>query len=115
MVRAVYLGRKTDGDISAGKIHSRNKPVGEEVADGKLGKMSCWISLRFELETCGSEAIEAAPDQAIHDGNIRVVAIHGPPCQRTCPAEGSARPVSMRGSVDFPHPDGPSNVRIRPG
>src|SRR3954462_1045375 len=38
----------------------------------------------------------------------------GSPCQRTRPAEGIDNPVSMRRSVDFPDPDGPSNATISP-
>ena len=36
-------------------------------------------------------------------------------CQKTCPAEGAERPVSMRSNVDLPEPDGPSSATISPG
>ncbi len=35
-------------------------------------------------------------------------------CQKTSPAEGAERPVSMRRRVDFPEPEGPSRARISP-
>jgi hypothetical protein len=35
-------------------------------------------------------------------------------CQKTCPADGVERPVSIRRRVDFPEPEGPRRARISP-
>jgi hypothetical protein len=35
-------------------------------------------------------------------------------CQKTSPADGVERPVSMRRRVDLPEPEGPSRARISP-
>jgi hypothetical protein len=39
----------------------------------------------------------------------------GLPCQKTSPADGAESPESMRSSVDFPDPEGPSSATISPG
>ena len=38
----------------------------------------------------------------------------GLPCQNTCPEVGCASPESMRNTVDFPQPEGPSTAVMQP-
>ncbi len=49
------------------------------------------------------------------DGDVGASAAMGCPCQKTSPAGGGERPVSMRSSVDLPRAGGTEQARISPG
>ena len=120
-------------DEGAGKADALLHAAGEFLGIGLLEAVEADGVENFKAAFAALEGVDAARlERGFHvfknsepgkkrealkdDGDVgRAIANRRLPCQRTSPAEGRVRPVSMRSSVLLPEPEGPSKARIWPG